>query len=282
MRRIRLSGFMFGFTHSGPVRSFLRNRRLAQFNRDGYTIFRSAITTDLIAETRSHVDWVVAKYPEVRPEKLLDPKMIVDDPFWIRLVSDDALLDIAEQFVGPDIALFASGYLSKPPHDGQAVLWHQDASYWPLEPMEVVTLWLAVDAATPDNGCMRVIPGTHRNKLEALLPRNEVPNVLESGIDPELVDESDAIDVVLRPGDVSVHHPNIIHGSKSNNSDKRRCGLIIRYIPTTTRILVPEGESYPTAFLLRGKPVPGVNIYNERPKFDPARHMAFRGAVPGR
>ena len=68
---------------------------------------------------------------------------MTDDPFWVRLVSDDRLLNVAETFVGPNIALFASHYIAKRPFDGQAVLWHQDGSYWPLEPMEVVTLWLA-------------------------------------------------------------------------------------------------------------------------------------------
>ena len=149
---------------------------------------------------------------------------MADDPFWVRLVSDERLLDIAEIFVGPDIALFASHYICKPPSDGHAVLWHQDGSYWPLEPMEVVTLWLAVDDSTPENGCMRVIPRTHSLDLHEMQPRTDIPNVLKSGIDPELVDESSAVDFVLKAGDVSVHHPNIIHGSNANTSSNRRGG----------------------------------------------------------
>ena len=83
---------------------------------------------------------------------------MTNDPFWVRLISDDRLLDIAQEYVGPNIALFASHYISKPPADGHPVLWHQDGSYWPLEPMEVVTLWLAVDDSLPENGCMQAIP----------------------------------------------------------------------------------------------------------------------------
>ena len=74
---------------------------------------------------------------ELRPENL-DHKLVHDDPFWIRLISDERLLNIAEEYLGPNIALFASHYIAKPPEDGQPVLWHQDGSYWPLEPMEVV------------------------------------------------------------------------------------------------------------------------------------------------
>ena len=118
----------------------------------------------------------------VRPEAL-GHTLMTNDPFWVRLVADDALLDIAEQFVGPDIALFASAYICKPPRDGQPVLWHQDGSYWPLDPMNVVTLWLAIDDSTQENACMRVIPGSHKSKLAPILPRTDIVNALSSSMD---------------------------------------------------------------------------------------------------
>jgi len=160
--------------------------------------------------------------------------------------------------------------------DGQAVLWHQDGSFWPLEPMDVVTLWLAIDDSTPENGCMRVIPGSHRQNLQGLQRRTDVENVLGSGLDPALVDESQARDVALDPGDVSIHHPNVIHDSQANNSQRWRRGLTIRYIPTTTRII--SQEPWPSAFLLRGEAASGVNEYQQRPRYVEGKHMAFRGA----
>jgi len=141
--------------------------------------------------------------------------------------------------------------------------------------MEVVTLWLAVDASTPENGCMRVIPGTQTVELQEMRARTDVTNVLNSEIDPALVDEARAVDLVLQPGDVSVHQPNIIHGSNANNSPLRRAGLTIRYIPTTTRIDV-VGQ-WPCAFLLRGAAVPGVNTYLPRPIYVPGASLPFRG-----
>lgn len=264
----------------------IANPAVEQFEREGYVFFRNVLDADLIQEVRDHVAWLQEKNPNLRPEQL-GHSLMTDDPFWVRLVSDDRLLDIAEQFIGPDIALFASHYISKPPRDGQAVLWHQDGSYWPLEPMEVVTLWLAADDATRENGCMRVIPRTHHTELQEMKPRTDVANVLNSGIEESLVDESQAVDFILKAGDVSVHHPNIIHGSEANHSDTRRCGLTIRYIPATTRILLgdkpdkfsvtPEGR-WPSAFLLRGEAVPGVNDYNPWPKYVEGRHMPFRGS----
>src|ERR1041385_9405710 len=97
-------------------------------------------------------------------------------------------------------------------------------------------------------------------------PRTDVPNVLSSGMDESLVDESKAVNLELKAGGVSVHHPNLIHGSNANHSPHRRCGLTIRYIPTSTRILTKK-ERWPSAFLLRGEEVPGVNDYNPRPRY---------------
>src|SRR6185312_9267607 len=104
-------------------------------------------------------------------------------------------------FIGPNIALFASHYISKPPFTGQEVLWHQDGGYWPLEPMEVVTLWLAVDRADPENGCMRVIPGTHKLNLIEMMDSSDKGAVLDRETPPEFVEESKAVAIVLDPGE---------------------------------------------------------------------------------
>lgn len=247
---------------------------LKDFEREGYTIFRNVLDAELVSEASRHVDWLVARNPDLRPEHL-GHRLLGKDPFWLRLVSDPRLLDIAQLFVGPDIALFASHYISKPPYDGQPVLWHQDGSYWPLDPMEVVSLWLAVDDSTPENGCMRVVPGTQHLDLQELKRRDDVDNVLRSGMDESLVEESAAVDMILSAGDVSVHHPNVIHGSNANLSPRRRCGLTIRYIPTRTRII--SDEPWPSAFLLRGRAVAGINRYLPFPSYDAGQHMAFRG-----
>lgn len=246
-----------------------------QYQHDGYVIARNVLDSGLIQEARTHIEWLLAKHPDLRGEQL-GHTLVQNDPFWVRLISDDRLLNVAEQFIGPNIALFASHYIAKQPFNGQAVLWHQDGSYWPLEPMQVVTLWLAIDDSTPENGCMRVIPGSHVMDIQEVYKRTDVGNVLGSSMDSSLVDESKAFDLVLNAGDVSIHHPNTVHGSNANHSPRWRRGLTIRYIPTSTRIVADA--PWPSCFWLRGELVPNTNTYQPQPLFVEGRDMLFRGA----
>lgn len=240
----------------------------ATYEEQGYVIVRDVVDADLVARAGRHVEWLMEQHPERRGEDL-GHDLVADDPFWVDLVSDPRLLDLAAVFLGPDLALFASHYIAKPPGSGRPVLWHQDAGYWPLDPMRVVTLWLAVDPSTRENGCVRVVPGSHRQAVHARRARDDVDSVLgdESVVE---VDEDAAVDLELGPGDVEIHHPHLLHASGPNPSPIRRCGLTIRYIPTSTRILGDE-QPFPSAFHLRG--APGVNAYRSRPAFDPARHF---------
>jgi phytanoyl-CoA hydroxylase len=242
---------------------------LERYGREGYVVVRGVLDAQRVEDASRHVDWLLERHPELAGEDL-GHELVGDDPFWLDLVSDPRLLDLAAAFVGDDLALFASHYICKPAGSGRPVLWHQDAGYWPLDPMVAVTLWLAVDASTPENGCLRVVPGSHCGGVHERRVRSDVVSVFgdESAVD---VDEDLAVDVILEPGDVEIHHPALLHSSGPNHSDSRRCGLTIRYIPTSTRILT-ESQPYESAFLLRGDP--GVNVYRDRPMFDPDRHFA--------
>lgn len=250
----------------------LNSNLVEEYEREGFVIVPQVLPQDLVAEARAHFEWLRNKHPDRRPEDL-NTDLVIGDPFWVRLAADERLLDVAQLFLGPDIALFASHYICKPPKTGLPVLWHQDGSYWPLEPMKVVTLWLALTDVTPENGCMRVIPRTHTMELSEVVERTDHENVLGSGMDDSVVEGYDSVDIVLRPGDVEIHHPNIIHGSLGNESDHWRMGLTLRYIPATTRIL--QGGA---PYLLRGNSVPGVNEYLPKPAFVPEKHMPFRGS----
>jgi phytanoyl-CoA hydroxylase len=239
-----------------------------RYDEDGYLVFPNVLDPELVKHASDHVEWLRKKHPDLRPEQL-HHQLMWEDPFWVRLVADSRLLDLVEIVIGPDIALFASHYICKPGGDGLPVLWHQDGSYWPLEPMDVVSGWLAVDDSTVENGCMRVIPGSHKGPMLAHHDAETVA-VLNKEIRQAEVDESRAVDVVIPSGGISLHHPLLVHGSNPNHSSKRRCGLTIRYIPTTTRITRQPW----TSFLFRGQPVEGVNEYSPFPEYVPGEHFA--------
>ncbi|XP_065834581.1 uncharacterized protein [Oscarella lobularis] len=244
-----------------------------KYRDDGYAIVRNVVGGQLLEEMKLHVDWIMAKYPQFPPEHLHHP-ILRGDPFWMRLCCDERLVDIATTFVGPHVALFASHYFCKMPRTGKRVLWHQDGSYWPLEPMKVISLWLAVDESTVGNGCLRVVRGSHKEVLKKLEPNGEEDNVLGSMTHVE-VKEDDVVNIELNPGDVEIHDPCIVHGSEANTSDRRRCGLTIRYIASDTKVM----DSDHPVYMIRGEESAGVNRYRSWPRYIAGYHMAFEGCT---
>lgn len=247
-----------------------------QYEQDGYVIVRNVLDAGLVNEAQAHIEWLQRKHPDLRPEEL-GHQLVTRDAFWVRLVSDERLLDVAEKFLGPDLALFASHYIAKRPHDGKAVPWHQDGSYWPLEPMEVITFWLALDRSDEENGCMKVIPGTQNKRLmskEEYVAQSD-ESLFDVAMSADSIDESQAVSLILNPGDISIHHPNVIHGSHANTSPRWRRGLTVRYIPATTRIL--REPPHPAAFILRGQGAANGNAWNPWPVFTPESSVPFSG-----
>ncbi|HZO90679.1 MAG TPA: phytanoyl-CoA dioxygenase family protein [Chthonomonadaceae bacterium] len=237
-----------------------------QYNRDGYVIVRNVVDAARVAEAKQHALDTLTRFPDETPEQVHARPLWFEDPFYHRFVNQPQLIDLAEAILGSDLALFATGYIIKPPAaqaQQMAILWHQDGSYWPLDPMEVCTIWVALTPSTPANGCMRVIPGTQHMCLHEVQTRTDVRNLLNSGIDNSLVDESRAVDMELQPGDVSIHHPNIIHGSNANTSrDQWRINLVIRVISAHTRVTNPDWKG---VFHLRGRRREDLNTYLPTP-----------------
>jgi ectoine hydroxylase-related dioxygenase (phytanoyl-CoA dioxygenase family) len=142
------------------------------------------------------------------------------------------VLDFVESLIGPDFYLWGSHFFAKPPRDPAVVAWHQDAFYWPLEPREAVTAWLAFSDSQPDNGCMRVIPGSHRaGILKHQRSTSTQANALWLELEGGQFSLADAVNVELKAGQISLHDDHIVHGSEGNTSNRWRVGLAIRYSP---------------------------------------------------
>ena len=146
-----------------------------------------------------------------------------------------ALLDMLEQIVGPDLILWITRILCKPAVKGREVPWHQDGEYWLMRPLATCSAWIAIDPVSTANGCMRFIPGSHlRQELYRHHQANRDNLVLNLELDQDQFDESDAVNVELEPGQISLHDVRLIHGSLANDSGQRRAALIMRYMPATS------------------------------------------------
>jgi non-heme Fe2+,alpha-ketoglutarate-dependent halogenase len=196
------------------------------------------------------------------------------------LIRHPAILDAVESVIGPDILCWSSTFFIKEARDPGFVSWHQDSTYWGLDPADIVTTWVALSESTAENGAMRVIPDTQT--LEQIAHRDTfaADNLLTRGQEIAVeVDERQAVMLTLQPGEMSLHHVRLIHGSDPNPSAKRRIGFAIRYLPTHVRQVVGTRDS---ATLVRGVDRFG----NFEPEFAPERDLsdaaiAFHAHVMG-
>ncbi|MCJ8329255.1 MAG: phytanoyl-CoA dioxygenase family protein [Lentisphaeria bacterium] len=242
------------------------------YDEDGFVIVREVFDLDFISEVNSHIDWLIEKHPDLETENL-GHWLVTEDPFWYRFFSDDRLLKLAGALIGPNIALFAADYICKQPGTGRPLNWHQDAHYWTLKAMEIIAVWFAVTDSKRDNGCVRMIPGTHKGGLFDHVD-SDSQNALHTQLPDSAVNEQEAVDIELEPGDISIHNPILIHGSNPNHSDRWRRGGSIQYMTPTTHIADPN---WPSAFLLSGDAQEGINTYKPRPHFVEGEHMPFVG-----
>jgi non-heme Fe2+,alpha-ketoglutarate-dependent halogenase len=151
------------------------------------------------------------------------------------LLTDHRIVDCVRDLLGENVIAWGSHFFCKMPHDGKRVSWHQDASYWPLSPSKTATVWLAIDDADCENACMRFIPGTHHfGHLTYRLTENDGENVLDQTVD-NAEEFGEPIDVELNAGEISIHNDLLLHGSEANDSDRRRCGLTLRYCAADVR-----------------------------------------------
>jgi non-haem Fe2+, alpha-ketoglutarate-dependent halogenase len=170
---------------------------------------------------------------------------------WLdELIRHPAILDGIEDIIGPNILVWGSSFFTKEAHDPAYVSWHQDSTYWGLDPADIVTAWVALSESTVENGAMRVIPGSHQldqvEHHDTFAESNLLSRGQEIAVD---VDEARARMLELQPGEMSLHHVRLIHGSDPNPSAKRRIGFAIRYLPTYVRQVV---GTHDTATLVRG------------------------------
>ena len=223
----------------------------AGYRRDGYVFPFRAMSAAEAAAHRARLETVERELGDdpARRKMLRRTANIVLD-FVDAITRLPAITDRVAAILGEDLLVLDVSFFTKEAGSPNHVPWHQDLHYWGLEGEDEVTAWLALSPATPRSGCMRFKPGSHRQVVEHR-DTSDANNLLTRGQELAVeVDESDAVDVVLAPGEFSLHHGRAIHASAPNRSDDRRIGLAIRYISTG----MMTTDNFPTtAMLVRGE-----------------------------
>jgi ectoine hydroxylase-related dioxygenase (phytanoyl-CoA dioxygenase family) len=204
----------------------------AAYQRDGYYFpydvtseaEAAALLADLeAAEAQVANDRVRLSALRSYPAQLL--------PSFAALVRHPRLIDAVSRIIGPDILMWSAGFFIKEASSKSFVSWHQDLNYWGLDGADEVTAWFTLTPATIENGCMRFVPGSHRRKDVPHVDSFAKDNLLTRGQEIAVsVDESEAVDVLLRAGQASLHHGHMFHASGPNTTNARRVGIAIRYV----------------------------------------------------
>ena len=261
------------------VAKVLNGSQVESYHKNGYHFPIDLLSPAETQDQRRHLEGYEAKaggpiHGEMRHKSHLVFTWLND------LIRHPKILDAVEDVLGPNLLCWSTSFFIKEPRDPGFVSWHQDATYWGLNKPDVTTLWLAITPANKINGCMKFIAGTHKQQVSHT-DTFDKNNLLTRGQEIAVeVDEKQAVYVELKPGQASLHHVLLFHGSAPNLSDDRRIGFAIRYVPTYVKQAVGQKDS---ATLVRG--VDEFHNFEHEPRPQADLHpdaVAFHKAITER
>jgi len=222
-----------------PVRNeqpqTLAPEQIERFNRDGFLSPLPVLAADEVPEYRRYFDRLLEQALATGKDSYSISTAHLKHGCVYDLLTAPRIVGYVRDLLGEDVIAWGSHFFCKMPHDGKSVDWHQDASYWPLSPSKTVTVWLAIDDTDRENACMQFIPGTHRlGHLAYRSSTEEEGNVLDQSVE-QAERFGSPVCVELKAGEVSIHSDLLLHGSEANRSDRRRCGLTLRYCAADVR-----------------------------------------------
>jgi ectoine hydroxylase-related dioxygenase (phytanoyl-CoA dioxygenase family) len=217
------------------------------YRTHGYVVPRFTLPAPQVAAMREALDELLRRNPGVRPEKLVSAHVerlggrddngegVRGVAAFLDLARDPQIVELVSGVIGEDVILWGCHVFCKPAEEGYETPWHQDGHYWPIRPLATCTAWVALEPSTRANGCLRVIPGSHRDKrLHEHLHEDRQDLTLQQRMADGSFDEAEAVDIELQPGQMSLHDVYMIHGAAANRSTQRRTGVALRYMPATS------------------------------------------------
>ncbi len=212
------------------------------YRTEGWVIPRFRLPAARVDVLARALDELIRANPGVRPEKLVSAHVEGENSEGVRghsafleLARDPAIVELVSGVLGDDIILWGCHVFCKPAAEGYETPWHQDGHYWPIRPLANCTVWVAIEESTNENGCLRVIPRSHAGRqLHEHLHEDRTDLTLNQRLANHTFDESSAVDLQLQPGEMSLHDVYMIHGAEANRSARRRTGVALRYMPSTS------------------------------------------------
>tara|TARA_Y100001935_G_scaffold205523_1_gene174447 strand:- start:415 stop:1179 length:765 start_codon:yes stop_codon:yes gene_type:complete len=210
----------------------LSKLQVEQYKNDGYVVPDFNMPESILKKIENRHDELLQKYPQF---KNYCPAILHYDESFIEFCKNEIILNYVEQILGSDFALWNSSFFAKPAINGHATPWHQDGQYWPIRPLATCTVWLAIDDANIENGCLRFIKGSHKDKKIKNHIVNDNKNLtLNQELDEEEYNENDAVNLILKRGQISLHDVYLVHGSEANKSSMARRAITMRFMPTSS------------------------------------------------
>ena len=230
--------------------------QINQYNELGYLMPLRGLPADEINEVRIFFDQVLKETLAAGNSSYSISTAHLKFGNIYDLMSHPAIIEPVKDLLGEDLVAWGAHFFCKMPNDGKRVPWHQDCPYWPLTPTRTATVWLAIDDADVENSCMRFIAGSHRHGHIDYRQSDKAENNLfnQTALDAEHYGE--CVDVEMRAGEISIHSDLLLHSSEANHSDRRRCGLTLRYCAMDVRALSGFGWAE-EGVVIRGKDASG-------------------------
>lgn len=255
----------------------LIDAQFEQYQRDGYVVVEELLDASTVEQVTTRIrEYVTNEREEAAFDRMLEPElegrpdafdhvgepvrkfegvgMVREDDVFGDLAFDDGVLEVIERLQGPNLKLLRSAAMLKPPGVGSEKKFHQDAAYYPIHPMDHVTVWIALDQATTENGCMQVVPGAHTDGLlghEALEYETDI-TIAERDYGPE-----DTVALPMEPGDVLFQHCLLPHYTAPNETDDWRRAFILSYMRSRSRFTDAEPPAWVDSLHVAGEEFPG-------------------------
>jgi len=216
----------------------LTKLQIEQYHDEGFIYPIRVISEQEALSIKDELEQVEKDFPEEINSESRN-NLHLSFAFLDALAHNKIIVDAIEDLIGPDISLWASVMFIKEPSSKQYVSWHQDATYMGLDSLDFPTPWIALSSSNIETGCMTMIAGSHKTKIQNHEDTFAENNILTRGQVIQDVDESKAVDLILQPGEMSIHHGAVIHGSQPNNSNQRRIGFSLQsYMPNNVKQIV--------------------------------------------